>query len=106
MGHKEIQFGLFLGVLLVFCINWIYFFDWTGMLGWIYRRIAPDKPLKEFEDNRKLRKSKAYKGHLRKWKLIFLLVPALFAAVYLLFAFITKKSMGAFLCALLAVLFA
>ncbi len=90
MNNESMSFGLILSVFLLLCLNWIYFFNWLGLIGWIVSVIAPTKKVKEIEDERLFRKTKVFKKHQRKWKLRFFIAPVSFAVIYLVLSYITK----------------
>lgn len=96
MSMDDITFGLTLGVLLHFGINWVYFFDCNKLIGKLLRLMAPNKVFKEIEDERILREKKEFKAHQRKWKIRFLIVPVIYAVSYLVFALVTHQIILAF----------
>jgi uncharacterized membrane protein len=58
--------------------------------------MAPNKVIKEIEDERILREKKEFKAHQRKWKIRFLIVPVIYAVSYLVFALVTHQIILAF----------
>lgn len=101
MNLNSLIFGLIMGLFMTFTLNWIYFFDWLGLLGKLLHIIAPSKKDKEIEENQQRRKGERYKNHQRKWKAIFLLAPATFSTVFLIASFIARSPLAAYFCGLI-----
>lgn len=103
MDFKEVLPSLLLGILLTFVLNWIYFFDWTNLIGKLVKVFAPQKEIKEIEKNLQLRESETYRVHIKKWKKKFLLSPLLFALVFLLTAVIFDNLLVSYFSSLITV---
>lgn len=103
MDFDQLLFGLILGLLMIFSINWIYFFDWTNLIGWLVNIIAPEKEVKGLKENFELRENTVYKLHIKKWKKRFLLSPALFTIVFIITTFIFKNLLISYFASLITV---
>ena len=104
MDTELLLFVMILGFMMILALNWIYFFDWMRFLGWILKIISPNTVVEEIVRERKLRSSKQFIAHQRKWKCIFLGVPVAWMASYLIIAFTTKNVAIAFLCGMIIIL--
>ena len=106
MLDNTMLFTLLLSVLMLLFLNWVYFFDWMRLIGWLASLMSPDKTVKEIEDERKLRQDVRLKKHLRKWKLRFLIVPISFTAIYSVLSILTEQLLLAYLGSLIAAVIA
>ena len=87
-------------------LNWVYFFNWMRLIGWFVSLISPGKAIKEIEDEKKLWQDVNFKKHMRKWKLRFLIVPIVFAIIFLLLSISTKQLLASYFGGLFAVVVA
>ncbi len=87
-------FGLIIGIML---FSLIPFFHMSWKLSTIYLDTA-------YKEKKKLKEPKAYRAHKRKWRLIFLMIPLIYAGVYTLLAFITQNQLLAFLVGIIVTL--
>ena len=106
MFEETMLFVLLLSVLMLLFLNWVYFFDWLQVVGWIVFRISPKKVVKEIENERTLRQCITFKRHLRKWKVRFLIVPISFSVVFLTFSALTDKLLASYFGGMVFVLIA
>ena len=106
MDYDAMLLGLVLGVLMLLFLNWVYFFNWYQLIGWIVSLLNPKLTVKEIEDERNKRRSESYKKYLQKWRIRFLLVVVAFSLVYLMICFLTQGLLAAYFSGLLAALIA
>ena len=78
-------------------IHILPFFHMSWKLSTIYLDTA-------YKEKKKLKEPKAYRAHKRKWRLIFLMIPLIYAGVYTLLAFITQNQLLAFLVGIIVTL--
>lgn len=89
---------------VILILNWIYFFNWIGLIGKLVYLINPEYTGKEFEENRRITKHKEYRKHQRKWNLIFLCVPFTFSVLFLICAVLIKKAVLAYFLTFLVII--
>ena len=78
-------------LFMILGLNWIYFFDWDGLIHKLVRLIAPKKCFKEIENSQKLRGQDIFKLHIKKWKKIFWIHPLTFVVAFFTILLATKK---------------
>lgn len=91
MNTDTFLLGLVLGLIMLLALNAVYFFDWMGLLRGLLALIAPGKTFQEVEADRNMRKTARYKAHRRRWRLRFLLVPAVFAVCDVAISFAARQ---------------
>lgn len=90
MGFDDLSTALLISFLMTLAINWIYFFNWIGLIGKLVHLMNPKNTNKEIEENSKIVKQKAYITHQRKWKLIFLVIPFAFSCLLIVWVLLIK----------------
>ena len=103
MNFQQIMFCIVLSLFMIFLLNWIYFFNWDGLIDKLVGLIAPKKCLKEIEINRKIREQEVFKSHIKKWKKIFLIHPLTFVVVFFIIAAVTRELLIAYFCGLIVI---
>lgn len=104
MNYQMIIYCIILSLVMFLALNWIYFFDWVGLIGKLVKIIAPQKKVREIELNQKLREHEKFKMHIKKWKKIFLIHPVSFTMVFLILIFAIRKMLIAYFCGLIVIL--
>lgn len=93
MRVAELIITLCFGMLLFVCIACLSFIDYTGLLTKIFPRAKP----KDFDEYHKFLDHVLYKKHKKKWRCLFSCNAFIYAAVYLLTAWLTQNETAGFL---------
>jgi len=92
MSGVELIITLCFGMLLFVCIAYLSFIDYTGLL---IKMFPLPKP-KDFDEYHNFLDHDLYKKHKKKWRRLFSCNAFIYAAVYLLTAWLTQNETAGF----------